>query len=631
MEARTLASAYRLFGARARDQPHSSDKPLPVTFSLSKNSDNTQPREASWYFRGLRRACIILIVLLIVGGGIEATELRDIAEASQVDQLLSESSRLALSIEGSLESADLVLSGIALDVNQRQRSDPQDLPKMFAGEQAKAMLGARISGLPQLEVAMIVSAKGKVLASSRDLPTPGIDAADQNDFEFHRQLVGPTGSVHITAPLRDPSTGAWTFYMSRWLIDRSGNFLGVAAVGFSCEKLEKFLGTMRLEAGSEIHILGQDDIAIASAPGRPELLGQKLVTADDLGNWRNNPVEPWVATNRLGNGDFRQTSEPRIAVYRHLNRYPILVREELSGPRVYGSWSEVGQSMLTLLGGIVGILLLGLAVISLEIRKRHEQDAADQEIRLRAEAAIAAKSRFLAVMSHEIRTPLTGILGFTELLLEEELDPIQREFVMTIHESGESLRSIVNDVLDFSQIESGQMVLNSEPFDMVGIAHSVVALFSVIANNRCLILQVEEPDTPAPQVVGDTQRLRQVLSNLVSNAIRFTSEGSVTIRVSYALAAKGIDSPAADADLMTWRIEVIDTGIGMTQAEATKLFQPYVQINNTLTRSTSGTGLGLVICRRLIDMMGGQIGVTSTLESGSNFWFTVTLPVAHTG
>ena len=121
-----------------------------------------------------------------------------------------------------------------------------------------------------------------------------------------------------------------------------------------------------------------------------------------------------------------------------------------------------------------------------------------------------------------------------------------------------------------------------------------------------------------------------MLSNLVSNAIRFTSEGSVTIRVSHALAAQGFDSPTADAALMTWRIEVIDTGIGMTQSDATKLFQPYVQINNTLTRSTSGTGLGLAICRRLIDMMGGQIGVTSTLESGSNFWFTVTLPVAHT-
>ena len=578
----------------------------------------------------MQRACIVLVVFLIVCGGIRATELREIAEASQVDQLLSESSRLATSIEASLESADLVLSSIALDVNQRQSSDPQDLPKMFAGEQAKATLGARISGLPQLEVAMIVSAKGKVLASSRDLPTPGIGAADQNAFEFHRQLVGPTGSAHITEPLRDPSTGAWTFYMSRWLLDRSGNFLGVAAVGFSCAKLEKLLGTMRVEASTEIHILGQDDIVIASAPGRPELLGQKLVTADDLGNWRNNPVEPLVATNRLGNGDFRQTSELRIAVYRHLNRYPISVLEELSGPRVYGSWTEVGQSMLTLVGGIVGILLLCLAVISLEIRKRHEQDAADQELRLQAEAAIAAKSRFLAVMSHEIRTPLTGILGFTELLLEEELDPIQREFVMTIHESGEALRSIVNDVLDFSQIESGQMVLRSEPFDMVGIAHSVVALFSVIASNRGLILQVEEPDTPAPQVVGDAQRLRQVLSNLVSNAIRFTSEGSVTIRVSHALAAQGFDSPTADAALMTWRIEVIDTGIGMTQSDATKLFQPYVQINNTLTRSTSGTGLGLVICRRLIDMMGGQIGVTSTLESGSNFWFTVTLPVAHT-
>lgn len=580
--------------------------------------------------RTLQLVCTILIVLLFVGGGMRATELRDIAELAQIDQLLDESSRLPATIEATLKTADLVLIGVALDVKQRQLSGGQDLEKMFADGQAKAMLDAWISAIPQLDAAMIVNAEGRVLASSRDLPAQRIDVADQNDVEFHRQLVGPTGSVHITKPRRNPATGAWTFYMSRWLIDRSGNFLGVAAVGFSCAKLERLLDTMRLKASAEIHILGQDDIAIASAPGRPELLGQKLVTADDLGNWRNNPAEPWVATKRLGNWDFWGASDPRIVVYRHLDHYPFLIREELSGPMVYGSWSEVGQSMLTLLGGIVGVLLLSLMIISLEIRKRHEQDAANQQLRLQAEAAIAAKSRFLAVMSHEIRTPLTGILGFTELLLEEELDPRQREFVMTIHESGESLRSIVNDVLDFSQIESGQMVLNSEPFDMVGIAQSVVALFSVIANNRGLILQVEEPDTQAPQLVGDAQRLRQVLSNLVSNAIRFTSEGSVTIRVSHALAAKGLDSPAADAALMKLRVEVIDTGIGMTQDQATKLFQPYVQINNTLTRSTSGTGLGLVICRRLMDMMGGRISVTSTPKCGSNFWFEVTLPVVHT-
>ena len=234
-----------------------------------------------------------------------------------------------------------------------------------------------------------------------------------------------------------------------------------------------------------------------------------------------------------------------------------------------------------------------------------------------AEAANKAKSAFLAMMSHEIRTPMNAILGNAGLLDVAALNPAERESVETIESAGQTLLSLINDVLDFSKIEADRMDLERIGFAPAKLVRSVVSLFGITAANKGITLSADiDPAIPAV-LAGDPHRLRQVLSNLVGNAIKFTADGGVTVRV---LVADG------GADATTVRFEVSDTGIGIDDEGRARLFSPFVQVDASTTRRFGGTGLGLAICKKLVGLMGGQIDVDSAVGAGSTFWFTACLP-----
>ena len=275
-----------------------------------------------------------------------------------------------------------------------------------------------------------------------------------------------------------------------------------------------------------------------------------------------------------------------------------------------GRWLMI-EERATSDGGVIGLRV--------DITEMKEQAHALRQALARAEAANKAKSDFLANMSHEVRTPLNGVLGLASVLDHSRLDPDQRDIVKTIIASANTLDALLGDILTYARLESGRLQLNDEPFRLSQAIDETLGLFRTQVAEKGLTLELDLEATADLEVVGDAARLKQILSNLVSNAIKFTAEGGIRVRL----------RSAGQAETLRHVLEVSDTGIGFEPEQASRLFARFEQADSSITRRYGGTGLGLAICRQLTDLMGGVISAVGRPGKGATFTVELPLPRAR--
>ena len=569
--------------------------------------------------RAIAAVGVCLVAAIVTVAAIAIVQLRKQAVQVTHQRAQGQAVSLAAHANQALSSADFILRSIQREVSASGVTDERQLHDRFGSKEDDALAMFRSGKFQPVDLIVIADANGELVSDSAPKRAGKVNVADR---EYFRQAESSaTDMLWVTAPIRTRVYGTLDFFLARRLQSRDGRFLGVVAVGMSSHDFGRLYEDLRLghadtglRDASSITLLRQDMTVLARAPANDALLGARLAADGAYAAWTTaatsdrNPAQTWDST---------RASRSRVdVVVREVPGVPLMIAVATDESIYLAEWRHQAWMIGSMAAAAVACFAYMFIGLVRALRRREEYLVENERLRQVAEAASKAKSQFLATVSHEIRTPMNGILGTAELLADRALPDDEQRLAAMLLRSGRQLLGMLDDVLDFSKIEAGELTIGLEPFDPRAALLDVYNLFSAIASAKGLSLELDvAPDVPA-RIRGDAGRVRQVLGNLVGNAIKFTDTGLVAMHVSL--------SGSKKADRML-RFVVEDTGVGIPPEARNRIFDHFAQADGSVSRRFGGTGLGLAISRRLALLMGGNLDYEDRRAGGSCFVFTVPL------